>query len=505
MSELPETWTRAVVADLIARDGVFSDGDWVESKDQDPNGSIRLLQLADIGDGVFINKSSRFINDQKFDQLRCTEVLEGDVLIARMPDPLGRACMAPLLSQRCITVVDVAIVRPGLLSVIPKWLMHFLNAPLVRQEIELQSSGTTRRRISRSNLAQLELPVPPVPEQKRIADKLDAVLARVDACRERLDRVPTILKRFRQSVLAAATSGKLTEEWREENPTKDSSKPSTLYELHEEPPFELPTSWIWIKWKDIAAKDKYSFKRGPFGSALRKEFFVSGGYKVYEQCCPINDDCSLGKYYITEEKFKELEVFQVNAGDLLISCSGVTLGRITRVPVNFQPGIINQALLKVTLDTMLIYPAFFIQFFRSQLFQRLIFENAQGSAIPNIKGVKELKELPVPLPSLFEQHEIVRRVETLFAYADRLEARYTAARAQVERLTPALLAKAFRGELVPQDPSDEPAAVLLERIRAAREAAPAKSRSRKGDSRLKTRKAEVTMLHRKDIQDALSR
>jgi hypothetical protein len=113
-------------------------------------------------------------------------------------------------------VVDVAIVRPGPSSVRPKWLMHFLNAPPVRQVIELQSSGTTRRRISRGNLAQLELPVPPLPEQKRIADKLDALLARVDACRERLDRVPGVLKRFRQAVLAAATSGELTREWREE-------------------------------------------------------------------------------------------------------------------------------------------------------------------------------------------------------------------------------------------------------------------------------------------------
>ena len=145
MSELPGGWGSAVVSDLIGNGGIFADGDWVESKDQDLNGAIRLLQLADIGDGVFLDKSRRFINDEKFDQLRCTEVFEGDVLIARMPDPLGRACMAPRLPGRCITVVDVAIVRPGRNSVLSRWLMHFLNAPRVRQEIELRSSGTTRR------------------------------------------------------------------------------------------------------------------------------------------------------------------------------------------------------------------------------------------------------------------------------------------------------------------------------------------------------------------------
>ena len=214
--ELPEGWAVSNVAGLIAQDGVFSDGDWVESKDQDPDGSIRLLQLADVGDGEFIDKSNRFINDGKFIQLRCTELLEGDVLIARMPDPLGRACLAPKLKQRSITVVDVAILRPGEKSVSPAWLMHFINSPDIRAYIEQESSGSTRKRIARGKLAEMELPVPPLAEQKRIAEKLEAVLGRVDACRARLDRVPALLKRFRQSVLAAATSGQLTEDWRDE-------------------------------------------------------------------------------------------------------------------------------------------------------------------------------------------------------------------------------------------------------------------------------------------------
>jgi type I restriction enzyme S subunit len=143
-------------------------------------------------------------------------------------------------------------------------------------------------------------------------------------------------------------------------------------------------------------------------------------------------------------------------------------------------------------------------FFNSTSCKKLIEELAFGVTRLRI-DLSMFKSFPIPLPPLEEQHEIVRRVETLFAYADRLEARYTAARAQVERLIPALLAKAFRGELVPQDPNDEPAAVLLARLRAAREAAPIKSRPRKGSGQPKTQKAEVTMLNGKDIQDALSR
>ncbi len=216
MSGMPVGWANAILDDLIGFDGLFSDGDWVETKDQDPAGSIRLLQLADIGDGIFLDKSNRFVNEKRFEQLRCREVFEGDVLIARMPDPLGRACLAPKLKTRCITVVDVGIVRPGKSSMHPAWLMRTINAPSIRNTIDLQSSGTTRRRITRKKLGQLDLPVAPYKEQKRIADKLNAVLERVDACRERLDRIPAILKHFRQAVLASATSGRLTEDWRDQ-------------------------------------------------------------------------------------------------------------------------------------------------------------------------------------------------------------------------------------------------------------------------------------------------
>jgi type I restriction enzyme S subunit len=124
----------------------------------------------------------------------------------------------------------------------------------------------------------------------------------------------------------------------------------------------------------------------------------------------------------------------------------------------------------------------------------------RGGNQPALNGAK-VRALPLPLAPREEQLEIVRRVKLLFAYADRLEARYATARRQVENLTPALLAKAFRGELVPQDPTDEPAVVLLERIRAARAAEASKPKHNKTGTRAKkTQKAEVNMLSRKDIQ-----
>src|SRR4051794_26315992 len=116
----------------------------------------------------------------------------------------------------------------------------------------------------------------------------------------------------------------------------------------------LPKGWALVCWERILSQGKDAFRRGPFGSSLKKSIFVKTGYKVYEQQCPINDDCTIGRYYITHEKFIELESFAVQAGDFLVSCSG-TVGRITRVPSNFEKGIINQALLRVRIDENLIW------------------------------------------------------------------------------------------------------------------------------------------------------
>lgn len=477
MSDLPTGWETAELAQVISSDGIFSDGDWVESKDQDPNGTIRLLQLADIGDGIFVDKSNRFINEEQFERLRCTEVLERDVLIARMPDPLGRACIAPALKQKCVTVVDVAIVRPGQSSVFPKWLMHFLNAPPIRQGIELQATGTTRRRISRGNLTKLQLPIPPLNEQKCIADKLDAVLARVDACRERLDRVPAILKRFRQSVLAAATSGKLTEEWR------NASEPPLAIDGGNAGLFELPAGWVWVPVSTIS--EVKGGKRLPKGSKLVSEdtgfpYIKAGQLKkgtVQKE----------GQEYLPREVQKFIKRYIVNAGDVYMTIVGACIGDAGIIPHEYDQANLTENAAKLC-DLKGVRNDFLAYWLRSPVAQDhiefLVKSGAQGKL-----ALMRIKEITVPLPSMDEQKEIVRRVEDLFAYADRLEARYATARAQVEKLTPALLAKAFRGELVPQDPNDEPASVLLERIRENRAIGVSKSKPRTRKQQLKTQMA----------------
>ncbi|MDF2916569.1 MAG: hypothetical protein K0S70_786 [Microbacterium sp.] len=164
----------------ILRDGLFIDGDWVESKDQDPNGQVRLTQLADVGETAWRDRSDRWMNDEQARRLGVTYLRPGDVLVARMPDPLGRACLVPETIGRAATVVDVAILRPSPQSVDRRYLMYAINSHPVRSQIELLQAGATRQRVSRKNLGGVQIPFPSPAEQRAIADYLDHETAQID-------------------------------------------------------------------------------------------------------------------------------------------------------------------------------------------------------------------------------------------------------------------------------------------------------------------------------------
>lgn len=199
--QLPEGWSGAWLADCVPYD--LTDGDWVESKDQDPSGNIRLTQLADVGVGTFKDVSARFLNQETADRLRCTPLSVGDVLIARLPRPLGRACLFPGSHQTCVTVVDVAIARPGRCSVFPAFMVLTLNAPETRERIATLATGTTRQRVSTGNLRKLPVRVPPLEEQRRIVAKVDELMALLDELERARDERDDRRAAFRDSALAA--------------------------------------------------------------------------------------------------------------------------------------------------------------------------------------------------------------------------------------------------------------------------------------------------------------
>lgn len=151
----------------------FVDGDWIESKDQS-NSGIRLIQLADIGVRSFINKSRRFISEETLNKLKCFELFAGDILIARMPDPIGRSCILPEIDFRAITAVDVCIIRPNLKLHNPKYWEYVFNTSRWFNLMNQFASGTTRSRVSKKNLEMIEMPTPTLDEQNKLVNQLNS-------------------------------------------------------------------------------------------------------------------------------------------------------------------------------------------------------------------------------------------------------------------------------------------------------------------------------------------
>lgn len=210
----------------------------------------------------------------------------------------------------------------------------------------------------------------------------------------------------------------------------------------DEHPYEVPGNWVWTKLNYTAL-----YRKGPFGSSLTKVMFVPKSintYKVYEQGNAIRKDKNYGSYYITEEKFNDMKGFKVEPGDLIVSCAG-TVGETYQLPDDIEPGIINQALMKVKVNNN-VNIKYFIMYF-DQILRNDIAGKSKGTAIKNIPPFSVLKSLPFPLPPLAEQHRIVDRIERLFAKLDVAKELAQNALDSFETRKAAILHKAFTGEL----------------------------------------------------------
>jgi type I restriction enzyme S subunit len=182
------------LAEILRDAKLFTDGDWVESKDQDVNGDVRLTQLADVGDGEWLNRSNRHMTSTKAVALKCTFLEAGDLLVARMPDPLGRCCVFPGESMPCVTVVDVCVIRPDTKKICPRYLMHAINAPSTRAAMENFIVGTTRPRISRKNIGKVTVTLPALAEQRQIASMLDSAARLRTKRRESIEELDSLVQ-----------------------------------------------------------------------------------------------------------------------------------------------------------------------------------------------------------------------------------------------------------------------------------------------------------------------
>ena len=238
--------------------------------------------------------------------------------------------------------------------------------------------------------------------------------------------------------------------------------------IDDEIPYSLPLGWTWCRLNELG-----TYRKGPFGSSLTKSMFVpksEHSIKVYEQKNAIQKDYRLGEYYISKDKFAEMQSFVTKPSDIIVSCAG-TIGETYLLPEEAPIGIINQALMRVELYNLDI--ADYWQLFFAYI---LLIENEMkgaGSAIKNIPPFEYLKAILVPIPPLQEQKRLIEKYNELA----KLICQYTQQKAALDLLNDnlyqsikkSILQEAIQGKLVPQNPNDEPASVLLEKIRAEKE------------------------------------
>ncbi len=357
---------------------------------------------------------------------------------------------------------SVALIKPNRHKLDPYFLKHWLNSPNTFKKFTNSMTGTAIRRVVLKQIREAEINIPPLAEQKQIAAKLDELLAQVDTIKTRLDAIPHILKRFRQSVLAAAVSGKLTEEWHGKNQHCVMVHGITIPEV----------------WKNLTVGDIGEVKGGkrlPKGESLVSH---NTGYPYIRagqlKNGTVNPDEQL---YIEPRIQAQISRYIVREGDAYITIVGACIGDAGIIPKEYDGANLTENAAKITDYKVSLCPAYLSMWLRAQYLQDIIQLEIKSGAQGKL-ALNRIKELPIPLPSIEEQTEIIRRVEQLFAFADQIEQRVKDAQSRVNHLTQSILAKAFRGELTAEWRAQNPdlitgensAEALLARIRAEREA-----------------------------------
>ena len=413
-----------------------------------------------------------------------THFKDGDVIFAKITpcfENSKAAIISGLPNSYGAGSTEYFVLRSIIIS--PSMLLYWVKSSTFLKNAESKMTGSVgQKRVPKSFVETFTIPLPPLKEQKRIVAKLDAIMPRIDAVKERLDKVPGILKRFRQSVLTAAVTGKLTERWREEHPEVESAEvllerikdfrirnAENARELNsvkknykegyerlqnKEPQYSLPDTWKYCEINSIGNVFNGS-------TPSRKEAnYWNGNINWISSGEVANLRINSTREQITQEGYDNSSVKLFPKGTVLIAMigEGKTRGQTAILDIE---STCNQNIAAVVLNHGLVLSEYLYNWFFMQYERNRSFGSGSGPKALNCQRVREIDFI---LPPLEEQKEIVRQVEKLFALADKVEAHYKKAKARVDKLSQSVLAKAFCGELVPQDPNDEPAEKLLERI-----------------------------------------
>lgn len=487
---IPPQWLTVPLENIILR--IVGGGTPSKSKPEYYQGEIPWMSVKDMNKHV-LQDTVDHISQEAVDNSSTNIIPAGTPIIATRMS-LGKIVIADFDSA--INQDLKALFLPA--EVHRDYLVYWYRS--VARQIEQMGTGTTVKGIRLEALKGLEFTLPPLAEQKVIADKLDTLLAQVENTKARLERIPQILKRFRQSVLTAAVSGRLTEEWRSQNSL---TPPRDTWPSCEEitKPFEIPSNWAGVALGSVSERVSV----GHVGKT--SEFYTDEGSGVpflrSQNVRPGRISLD-GLAYITKPFHQSLKKSQLQPGDLLIVRVGVNRGDACVLPTIFPQ--VNCANIVFARPKHGLSP-YLNLYFQSPLSQELLLGATVGGA-QGVINTKSVAQTFLALPPLEEQTEIVRRVDQLFAHADRIEQQVNNALARVNNLTQSILAKAFRGELTEQWRKDNPelisgensAAAFLERIKVEREVS---GRQHRQKMTRRAKKVGKSMAERTTLVEAL--
>jgi type I restriction enzyme S subunit len=345
--------------------------------------------------------------------------------------------------------------------------------------------------IRKSDISELQFSLPPRTEQARIVEKLESLLADLDAGVAELKAAQRKLAQYRQSLLKAAVEGALTADWRATHAPQETGAqllarilrerrarfeqkhgPKKKYKEPAAPDTSqlpaLPEGWVWAT-IDQCALDENSITDGPFGSNLKTEHYTDAGPLVIRLHNIGDGEFLDARAHISEAHYEQLQKHAVREGDLVVAMLGETLPRACIVPFGIAPAIVKADCARIRPNTEFVPPEFLVAVLNAEPTRKRVISLVKGIGRPRV-NLANIRAITIPIPPLPEQHQILTQLDTALSACEAQETAIAHALKQAAAQRRNLLRAAFIGQLVPQDPADEPASALLARIRAERAA-----------------------------------
>ena len=508
--EFPSGWSRKPLEECAL---LITKGSTPTSYGHDyKDAGIRFVRVEHLENGhIEKEKIFQFIDEKANETLSRSRLQAGDILFS-IAGTIGRTALVQQDDLPANTNQALAIIRGTELALNPSYLCHYLSSMTAQQQADSNKRGGAMNNISLADVKALSIPIPPIKEQTNIVQAIETHLTRLDAAVEALKRVQANLKRYRASVLKAAVEGRLVpteaelartegrdyepasellkrifaerrKRWEEDYVAKMNAKGKTPTDnkwkaKYKEPaPPDttnlptLPEGWAWATPHQLCSADDYALAIGPFGSNLKVSDYSSNGVPlIFVRNIRSENFDGADTKYISESKARELRAHKVSEGDVLVTKMGDPPGDACLYSAGSPEAIITADCVKISFHSFLTRPLFFVYAIRSPFVHRQILTITRGVAQKKI-NLQRFKNIVIPLPPISEQHRIVDDIERRFSIASGVYANMGADDSRAGKLRQSILKRAFDGKLVEQNPNDEPASVMLERIRAEREKA----------------------------------